>query len=500
MADNKEEKIQFHSPAFRTNPALSGKRERKEKQKRMTASEVLENADTGSTLSESIDDTALDLASGGILGAFFGSLGAKVASKRPARAATKEALESLKNGVDDALGHQYSLIKKGTSHDKEINKMMKQNEKAAKDVFEGGDGKKALKTVVKNSKREAEIGPRLMEDIQMILQEDTGLNEKEVNKAINSFLKEHADDASLITLIEAKDPGATYSHSLGVRDITYKLAKEQFGFSDKEAKRLADAALVHDIGKIQVPDAVINSSGRFDNYPNLKKWMNDHDIAGGEILKSDPFSSSIARNHHPKNRGGSSDLVEEDTVTVADLYEALSSRKRSYKKPKSKEDALKITGWELENSGVNQDYLGFIKALDADGVLDAPYDFPSMLESPYKSMKANAIKKQVASDYDKKFFDEKAKKFMPVGAGVGTGAMGAAGQFGAGLGIPSPSEVLSEVSPSFKSKAEKLDDIKRWYKKGFSNDEIDKLIVATDFKDNKEVTKLWKLMQEQFKD
>lgn len=48
--------------------------------------------------------------------------------------------------------------------------------------------------------------------------------------------------------------------------------------------------------------------------------------------------------------------------------------------------------------------------------------------------------------------------------------------------------------------AEKLDDIKRWYKNGLSNDEIDKLIVATDFRDNKEVTKLWKLMQEQFKD
>ncbi len=496
MADDKEEKIQFHSPAFRTNPALSRKRERKEKQKGMTASEVLENADTGSSLSESIDNTALDLASGGILGAFFGSLGAKVASKKPARAATKEAIEQLKNGVDDALGHQYSLIKKGTSHDKEVTKMMKQNEKAAKDVFEGGNGKKGLKTVVKNSQREAEIGPRLMDDIQMILQDDTGLNEKEVKKAINSFLKEHADDASLITLIEAKDPGATYSHSLGVQDITYKLAKEQLGLSDKEAKRLADAALVHDIGKIQVPDAVISSSGRFDNYPNLKKWMNDHDIAGGEILKSDPFSSAIAKGHHPKNRGGSNGSVEEDAVTVADLYEALISRKRSYKEPKSKENALKITGWELEKGGVSQDYLGFIKALDADGVLDAPYDFPSKLESPYKSMKANAIKKQVASDYDKKFFDDINKRFAPIGAGLGASAWGGV----EATTLPSLSEVLSEVSPSFKSKAEKLEDIKRWYKKGFSNDEIDKLIVATDFKDNKEVTKLWKLMQEQLKD
>lgn len=458
--------------------------------------EILDNADTGSSTPETIRNTALDLASGGILGAFIGSLGAKVASRKPARAATKEALENLKNGADDALGHQYSLIKKGTSHDKEINKMMKQNENAAKSVFEGGNGKKALKTVAKNSQREAEIGPRLMDDIQVILQGDTGLNEKEVEKAINSFLKEHADDTSLITLIEAKDPGATYSHSLGVQDITYKLAKEQLGFSEEEAKRLADAALIHDIGKIQVPDAVISSSGRFDNYQHLKDWMNDHDIAGGEILKSDPFSSAIAKGHHPKNRGGSNGSVEEDAVTVADLYEALISRKRSYKEPKSKENALKITGWELEKGGVSQDYLGFIKALDADGVLDAPYDFHSKLESPYKSMKANAIKKQVASDYDKKFFEDKFKKYGQIGAGLGTEAAGVV----RASSLPSLSEVISEVSPSFKTKAEKLEDIKRWYNNGFSNDEIDKLIVDTDFKNNKQVTKLWKLMKEQFKD
>ena len=85
---------------------------------------------------------------------------------------------------------------------------------------------------------------------------------------------------------------------------------------------------------------------------------------------------------------------------------------------------------------------------------------------------------------------------LSLAAGVGTGAMGAVES----TGLPTLSEVISELSPSFKTKAEKLDDIKRWYKNGFSNDEIDKLIVDTDFKDNKQVTKLWKLMQEQFKD
>lgn len=452
--------------------------------------EIIDNADTGSSTPENIRNLAIDLGSGGIMGAFLGSIGAKLASKKPAKAATKEALESLKSGVDDTLGHQSSLIKKGTSHDAEITKMMKQNEKAAKDVFEGGNGKKALKTVVKNTQREAEIGPRFMNDIQMILQNDTGLSEKEVKKVIKDFMKENADNVDLITLIEAKEPIATYSHSLGVQDLTYRLAKKA-GLDDKKARKISEAALVHDIGKVQVPDSIISTSARFDKYPNLKKWMLDHDVVGGDILSSDPFKSKIARGHHPAH-GLSDGSEEEGLVTVADVYEALTSKKRSYKPGKSKDTAFNIIRDDVNNGVQQEEYYDLIKALHQDGLLNDSYDYKSHLEKPYKSMKANEIKKQVASDYDKAFFEDALKKKIPKGVSdVGVVQS---------TSLPSLSEVISEASPSFRTKAEKLEDIKRWYHNGFSNDEIDKLIVDTDFKDNKQVTKLWKLMQEQFKD
>lgn len=452
--------------------------------------EIIDNADTGSSTPENIRNLAIDLGSGGIMGAFLGSIGAKLASKKPAKAATKEALESLKSGVDDTLGHQSSLIKKGTSHDAEITKMMKQNEKAAKDVFEGGNGKKALKTVVKNTQREAEIGPRFMNDIQMILQNDTGLSEKEVKKVIKDFMKENADNADLITLIEAKDPIATYSHSLGVQDLTYRLAKKA-GLDDKKARKISEAALVHDIGKVQVPDSVINSNFNKYEHPNLFKWMLDHDVVGGDILSSDEFKSKIARGHHPA-RGLSDGSTEEGLVTVADVYEALTSKKRSYKPGKSKDAAFNIIRDDVNNGVQQEEYYDLIKALRKDGLLNDSYDYKSHLEKPYKSMKANEIKKQVASDYDKAFFEDALKKKIPKGVSdVGVVQS---------TSLPTLSEVISELSPSFKTKAEKLDDIKRWYNNGFSNDEIDKLIVDTDFKDNKQVTKLWKLMQEQFKD
>lgn len=457
--------------------------------------EKLDNADTGSSTPETIRNLVIDIGSGIGLGVAGGAIGAKIASRKPAQAATREALESLKSGSDDALGHWHSFMKKGTSHDSEIRKMMKQNEAAAKSVAEGGNGKKALKTVVKNTQREAEIGPRFIDDIKMILQNDTGLGEKEVNKAIKDFMKENADNVELITLIEAKDPIATYSHSLGVQDLTYRLAKKA-GLDDKKARKISEAALVHDIGKIQVPDSIINTKGIFSRYPNLKKWMLDHDVVGEDILSSNPFKAKVARGHHPA-RGLSDGSEEEGLVTVADVYEALTSKKRSYKPGKSRDEAFNIIGDDVKNGVQQEEYYDLIKALHKDGLLKDSYNYKSHLESPYKSMKANEIKKQVASDYDKAFFNEKAKEFIPLSVGVGAGTRALGGVQPTSL--PSLSEILSEFSPTFRPKAEKLEDIKRWYNNGFTNDEIDKLIVNTDFKDNKQVTKLWKLMNDQLK-
>lgn len=503
--ENKDTKPEFHSPAFISQPWFQGRKQRLEKQKEKTASEVLAEVDNKTNAEkDALDANVIDFGTAGILGALAGALKAKVGSNVPGKRNAKEAIKNLKEGMDDSLGHQYSLIKKGTSHDAEITKMMKQNEEAAKSVAEGGNGKKALKTVVKNSQREAEMGPRFMNDIQMILQNDTGLSEKEVKKVIKDFIKENAYNADLITLIEAKDPIATYSHSLGVQDLTYRLAKKA-GLDDKKARKISEAALIHDIGKVQVPDSIISTSANFKNgrYPHLKKWMDDHDVVGGDILSSDPFKSKIAKGHHPAH-GLSDGSVEEGIVTVADVYEALTSNKRSYKSGKSRDTAFNIIRDDVKKGVQQEEYYDLIKALHKDGLLKDSYDYKSHLESPYKSMKANEIKKQVEKDYKDDFFNKNIGKDLGANEAVALSTMSAIRTPDKGGVVPSsiplPSEILSEISPRFKPTEEMLEDIKRWYGQGRSNEKIDKMIVKTDFKNPKEVANLWSLMKDLPKD
>lgn len=112
------------------------------------------------------------------------------------------------------------------------------------------------------------------------------------------------------------------------------------------------AAPMHDIGKIGVPDAVLNKPGKLD----AAEWdeMKKHPIYGGEILKNPSaealiLSETIALYHHewwngkgyPHGLAGEAIPIEARIVAVADAFDALTS-KRVYKPPFPLEKALAI--------------------------------------------------------------------------------------------------------------------------------------------------------------
>jgi diguanylate cyclase (GGDEF)-like protein/putative nucleotidyltransferase with HDIG domain len=120
--------------------------------------------------------------------------------------------------------------------------------------------------------------------------------------------KRHAEDVAKLHLrtiealalaIEAKDH-TTHKHLQRVRVYAIEIAKE-LGFSPEDIEALCAAALLHDIGKLAVPEHIINKPGRLT--PEEFEKMKIHPIVGAEILERVAFPYPVApivRSHHER--------------------------------------------------------------------------------------------------------------------------------------------------------------------------------------------------------
>lgn len=141
----------------------------------------------------------------------------------------------------------------------------------------------------------------------------------------------------LAKTIDAKDK-YTRGHSVRVANYSREIAR-RMGKSEEEQERIYRAALLHDVGKIRIPDGIINKPGKLtdEEYAYIKL----HPVAGYHILKS--FSkghivATGAKFHHERydGKGYPNGLVGENTpehariIGVADAYDAMASN-RSYR-------------------------------------------------------------------------------------------------------------------------------------------------------------------------
>lgn len=142
------------------------------------------------------------------------------------------------------------------------------------------------------------------------------------------------------TLAEAIDAKDTYTngHSGRVAKYTREIAR-RFGYSQRRQDEIYMMGLLHDVGKIGVPDAVINKPARLteEEYAQIKT----HPVMGDRILKNireRPKLAVGARWHHERYDGTgypdglSGDNIPEEAriIAVADAYDAMTSR-RSYR-------------------------------------------------------------------------------------------------------------------------------------------------------------------------
>lgn len=139
---------------------------------------------------------------------------------------------------------------------------------------------------------------------------------------------------SLAKSLEARDT-YTRGHSQRVCDVSL-LIGEKLGLSPEALEELRIGTILHDIGKIGVPDSILNKPSRLDNDEFV--IMKQHPVIGYEICRPLCLSEGvlmIIRNHHEKLDGsgypdglkGGELPLSLRIVCVADAFDAMSSRR-----------------------------------------------------------------------------------------------------------------------------------------------------------------------------
>ncbi|MBI5557760.1 MAG: response regulator [Deltaproteobacteria bacterium] len=174
------------------------------------------------------------------------------------------------------------------------------------------------------------------ENLEKLVQERTTQLEEAVKEGIEM----------LALAAEAKDD-ITGEHIYRISNLTRDICLA-LGMDETEVEQIAFFSIIHDIGKVHIPDSILKKPGPLTD----EEWaiMQDHTRAGEKILGRKPFYRTarlIARSHHEKWDGsGYPDGLRGETiplaariVAVADVFDSLTSA-RPYKKPWPEAEAL----------------------------------------------------------------------------------------------------------------------------------------------------------------
>jgi len=152
---------------------------------------------------------------------------------------------------------------------------------------------------------------------------------------------------SLAAAIDAKDP-YTRGHSQRVMEYAL-MAGLAFGLSQRDLETLEQAAILHDIGKIGVDDAILRKPGQLTAEERLK--VQDHPVIGAAIINDIPFLKDarlLIMHHHeradgsgyPHHLAGDEIPFGARILAVADAFDTMTTE-RPYRKALSLGEAMK---------------------------------------------------------------------------------------------------------------------------------------------------------------
>ena len=173
-----------------------------------------------------------------------------------------------------------------------------------------------------------------------------------VNSLIDSLLQE---EQMMISMTAIKDyDDYTFYHSVNVSILSLALGMK-LGLNKKRLSELGIAAFLHDIGKLAVPDDILNKTTMFTD----EEWetMKLHPVEGVKtvlnMMKMDQItirSAIVSYEHHMNFDGSGYPAIQRNAktdfysniVTIADRFDAMTSERVYSRVPKSPEEALRI--------------------------------------------------------------------------------------------------------------------------------------------------------------
>jgi putative nucleotidyltransferase with HDIG domain len=160
-------------------------------------------------------------------------------------------------------------------------------------------------------------------------------NEKALQETLRKLKKSlHSTVSAISKIVETRDP-YTSGHQTRVAKLARSIA-EKMGLSDRRVELIYMAALVHDIGKISVPQEILSKPTKLTEL----EWniIKTHSEVGCEILRNIEFPwpiTDVVIQHHerldgsgyPQGLEGEDIMLEARILSVADVVEAMSSHR-----------------------------------------------------------------------------------------------------------------------------------------------------------------------------
>jgi putative two-component system response regulator len=187
---------------------------------------------------------------------------------------------------------------------------------------------------------------------------------------------EHAESVvfTLAQSIEARDP-YTHGHCERLAYMSSRLG-ERLGLPEDQIRALRRAGIVHDIGKIAVPDAILLKPSSLSE--EEMRVIRQHPVVGERIcapLRTFRLVLPIIRHHHERHDGsGYPDGLRDSQIPVtaavlqlADVYDALTTD-RPYRKASPSAVALAIMGEEAKRGWWNRELLEAFRAMIVESI------------------------------------------------------------------------------------------------------------------------------------